>query len=208
MSPRVSAHNREQYLHERRDRILDAAVDVFGREGFAGANVAEIASAAGIAKGTVYLYFTSKEEIFSTILVERSFIPQLSNLMVENQPLETTLRNIAESYYCFMDANLTIFRIAIADSYYFPDHARQVYREIVLKGNQALADFLDRLAKAGLIRPLEAPFLTARVFIGLLSTYILSQEILGGKDITPVERKAWIEEIIQVFLEGVNPDYS
>jgi AcrR family transcriptional regulator len=203
MSPRVAADLREQYRQGRREKIVDAAVLVFGEKGFAGASVADIAKAAGIAKGTVYLYFPSKEEIFTAILVERSFIPYLNDLMVENQPLDVTLRNIAESYYRFLEVNLPIFRIAIADFYRFPDHARQVYQEVILKGNQALANFLEGQSKAGAIRPLADPFLTARTFLGLLSTHIISQEILGGKEITPIDENAWIEEIIRVFMEGV-----
>lgn len=203
MSPRVAADHREQYRQDRREMIMDAAVKVFGEKGFAGAAVADIAAAAGIAKGTVYLYFPSKEEIFTAILSERSFLPYMADLMLENQPLDVTLRNIAESYYCFLDANLPIYRIVIADSYHFPERARQVYCEVILKGNQALADFLEGQSIAGVIRPLPDPFLTARTFLGLLSTHILSQEILGGKEITPIDEDAWIEEIIRVFLEGV-----
>lgn len=204
--PRVSADRREQYLQERRERILDAAAEVFRRKGFAGANVADIAATAGIAKGTVYLYFRSKEEIFTAIMAERSFLPNLADLLVEDQPLEITVRNFAESYYRFMDTNSPIFRLAIADALRFPDHARQMYREIVLKNNQVLADFLDRQSKAGVIRRLENPFLTARALMGLLGAHVLWQEILGGKDVTPISQEAWSEEIVRLFLEGVNRD--
>jgi AcrR family transcriptional regulator len=205
MSARVAANHREQYRQVRRQQILDAAVQVFGEKGFARAVVADIAEAAGIAKGTVYLYFPSKEEIFTAILIERSFVPHLADLMVDDQPLDITLRNIAESFYRFLDTKLPIYRIAIADSYYFPDLIRVVYSEVILIGNQALADFLVRQSEAGVIRPLANPFLTARTFMGLLSTHILSQEILGGKEITPISDEAWIEEIIQIYLEGVKP---
>lgn len=206
MSPRVATNQRDQYMQVRREQILDAAVEVFGSKGYAEATVAGIAAAAGIAKGTFYLYFPSKEEIFTAILAERSFLPNLADLMVTDQPLGVTLRNIAESYYLFMDTNLSIYRIAVANACFFPTQARQVYREIILKGNQALADFLDRLSKAGVIPTLRDPFLTARIYFGLLSTYILSEEILCGKDIQPVDREAWIREIIQVFLDGVKSD--
>ncbi|HEX5417988.1 MAG TPA: TetR/AcrR family transcriptional regulator [Chloroflexota bacterium] len=53
---------------ERRDQILRAAVTVFGERGYAQATISEIASAAGLAHGTVYLYFRSKAEIFETLV--------------------------------------------------------------------------------------------------------------------------------------------
>lgn len=206
MSPRIAANSREQYLQERREQILDAAVDVFGQKGFAAANVADIAKAAGVAKGTIYLYFESKEAVFTTLMAERSFLPRLAHLVEEDQPVEVTLRNIAEGYFQDLEANLPIFRLVIADAARFPDYARQAYREVVLKGNQLLADFLEKQGQAGKIRALKDPFLTARAFMGMLMTYIFSQEILGGKDITPICREAWIEEVLRVFLESLNPE--
>jgi AcrR family transcriptional regulator len=208
MSPRISANLRDGYLQKRREQILDAAVEVFGLKGFAGANVTDIARAAGIAKGTIYLYFPSKEEVFTAILSERSFIPILSDLLQEQQPLEVTLRKVAESYMQYLEANLTFFRLAITDAFHFPEHARQIYREIILKGNQALADFLDEQSKAGILRPLQSPFLTARAFMGLLMTYTLSQEILGGKEISPIQHEEWIQEALSIFLEGVNSNLA
>lgn len=203
MSPLVSANHREQYLQERREEIVDAAIQVFDRKGFVGATVADIASGAGISKGTIYLYFESKEQIFTAILNERSFVPILADLVVENQPLEVVLRNIAESFLRYMETHLSLVRIAMSDSARFPEHARQVYQESVLKGNLILADFLEKRSEAGLIRPLENPFLTARAFMGMVMFHVLTQEILSGKDITPIEQKTWITEIIRVFLDGV-----
>lgn len=53
---------------ERRTQILRAAVDVFGERGYSNATISDIARAAGVAHGTVYLYFSSKIEIFQTLV--------------------------------------------------------------------------------------------------------------------------------------------
>ena len=84
-----------------------------------------------------------------------------------------------------------------------PEHAREVYCEIILKGNRALADYLYRQSESGAIRTLQDPFLTARAFIGLLLNYPLTQELLGGKDVTPIRSEDWIREAVQVFLVGI-----
>ena len=52
----------------RREEILTAAIKVFGKKGFAATCVGDVADAAKIAKGTVYLYFESKEEIYATAI--------------------------------------------------------------------------------------------------------------------------------------------
>lgn len=55
------------------------------------------------------------------------------------------------------------------------------------------------------IRPLENPFLTARAFIGMLMTHLVAQEILGGKNIKPITKEAWIQECIRIFMASISP---
>ena len=56
---------------DKRRRIIDAAVQVFAAKGFFGARVAEIAEAAGVADGTIYLYFKSKDDILISLFEEK-----------------------------------------------------------------------------------------------------------------------------------------
>jgi len=203
MSPIVSASHREEYLRERHEQILDAAIQVFERKGFAGATVEDIASAVGISKGTIYLYFKNKEQIFTTILTERSFIPVPSELDRDDQPLDVILRKIAGNFLGYMETYLPIIKIGLAEASRFPKEARQVYQESVLKGNLVLADLLEKQSRAGAIRSLEDPFLTASAFIGMLMFHILTQELLDGKEIKPIEREEWINEVVRIFLEGL-----
>jgi AcrR family transcriptional regulator len=63
----VRTQTRKQVLTDlRREEILTAAIKVFGKKGFAATCVGDVADAAKMAKGTVYLYFESKEEIYAT----------------------------------------------------------------------------------------------------------------------------------------------
>jgi AcrR family transcriptional regulator len=206
MSPRVSADQREEYLQERREEILDAAVEAFGRKGFSGTSVSDIARAAGIAKGTIYLYFGSKEEIFGAILTERSFVPQLAHLPEDGPAsLEEALRTIAEDYLAFMKDHYPIFRMVLADAHKFPAHLEEVYREVILEANRLVAARLAAESESGRIRPQADPFLTARAFWGMLIVYVVTQHILGGQYFTPIDRKVWVEEVIRLFLDGVQP---
>lgn len=204
MSPLVSNDHREQYLHERRENILDSAMQIFESKGFSATNVAEIASLAGIAKGTIYLYFESKQQIFSAILSERTFVPLLADLLIEDQPLEITLRNLANNFQSYMRTHLPLIRMAMTDGLRFPDCAEQVYQESILKGNLILADYLEKQSKSGNIRPLENPFLTAKAFIGMMMYHILTQEMMGGKNILAISQEDWIDEVIQIFCTSMS----
>lgn len=59
---------KEEIVKKRREQILDAAMEVFSRKGFAMATTAEIARAAGVAEGTIYNYFPSKRELFIAVI--------------------------------------------------------------------------------------------------------------------------------------------
>src|ERR1700739_1366111 len=65
----------------RRQEILAAAIKVFGKKGFAATCVGDIADAAKMAKGTVYLYFDSKEEIYATAV--QTVVAQLHEIVTE-----------------------------------------------------------------------------------------------------------------------------
>jgi AcrR family transcriptional regulator len=211
MSPRVSAERREQYLEERRNQILDAAIEVFGNKGLDVATVDEIAQTVGISKGTIYLYFKSKDEIFDAILAERSTLPLIVNLMEATKDLQESdsfslqllLEHMGNNFLSAIDKYYPLFRLLLADSHRFPVQAEHVYNNLILKANQMFAEFLSAQVKAGKIKALESPLITARCFIGMLIIYVLSQEILGGQRFTPIKRSEWVKETVRLFLEGV-----
>jgi len=211
MSPRVSKNKRDKYLEDRRNQILDAAIEVFGNKGLDVATVDDIAQAAGISKGTIYLYFKSKDEIFDSILAERSSIPYVADIFSPGKmspetaelPLQLFLEQVGIQFLSMMEDYHPLFRLILADSHRFPVQAEHVYNNFILKANQMLADYLSTQSKAGRIRNLESPLITARCLIGMLAIYVISQEMLGGKKFMPIEHRAWVKEAVRLFLEGV-----
>jgi TetR/AcrR family transcriptional regulator of autoinduction and epiphytic fitness len=203
MSPKVSADKREHYLEERRNQILDAAT------------VDEIAKAIGISKGTIYLYFKSKNDIFDAILAERSYMPFLVDSIDTNRisidspgfSLQSFLEDIGLKFLNEMGKDYPLFRLILADAHRYPVQAEHVYNNLILKANIILTDFLTKLSEAGKIRKLDSPLITARCLVGMLIIYVLSQEILGGKKFMPISHQDWIKETVRLFLEGIKiPD--
>jgi AcrR family transcriptional regulator len=79
MSARIS--KKEKKTEERRKQILDAAIDIFSQKGFAAATIPEIAEAAGLAAGTLYLYFPNKRDLFMASIKNLIFTTSLLNLL-------------------------------------------------------------------------------------------------------------------------------
>ncbi|MGD0658158.1 MAG: TetR/AcrR family transcriptional regulator [Syntrophorhabdales bacterium] len=211
MSPRISAERREEYVEGRRNQILDGAIAVFGNKGLDLATMDEIARAVGISKGTIYLYFKGKEEIFDAILSERSLIPQIVDLIDSTDipldspdlSLQSCLEQIGKRYMSGIDHHYPLLRLLLADSHKAPIQAEHIYNNFVLKADQKLAELLIAQAKAGKVRKLHSPLMTARCFLGMLLAYVITQEVLGGRRFTPIQREEWVEEAVRVFLRGV-----
>jgi TetR/AcrR family transcriptional regulator len=113
----TSERRARERVQRRRD-ILDAARQEFFERGFHRPTVDDVAARAEISKGTVYLYFTSKEEILAHLLLEG--LDLLLEDMQEacgSQPSpdpELTLRSLAGAYFHFCQANPTYFRLIMA----------------------------------------------------------------------------------------------
>src|SRR5207248_4621495 len=78
----------------KRERILRAAVDVFAKNGYFNAKVSEIAKAAGVADGTIYLYFDGKEDVLITIFREhtRNYLQSLERELANVRAAEDRIR--------------------------------------------------------------------------------------------------------------------
>src|SRR3954467_15656766 len=80
----------------KRERILRAAIDVFAQNGYFNAKVSEIAKAAGVADGTIYLYFDNKEHLLITIFQEhtRTYLQSLERELMPIRRYEDRLRTM------------------------------------------------------------------------------------------------------------------
>ncbi|MEO1229370.1 MAG: TetR/AcrR family transcriptional regulator [Myxococcota bacterium] len=84
--PKGAGGGRRMSREDRRQAIIDAAVEVFAKKGFFGAKVAEIAETAGVADGTIYLYFKSKDDLLISLFEEKM------EMIIDD--LETTLHSL------------------------------------------------------------------------------------------------------------------
>jgi AcrR family transcriptional regulator len=155
---------------ERPTEILEAALAVFAERGLSGARMEDIAAQAGISKGTLYLYFSGKEELFQEAIREK-VARVLEGLASAAPPGEPVLRltRFIEAYWAHLRrpqfANL--YRLIMAELHQFPHLVRFYADEASGHTIGLLAEIIEDGVRAGQLRS-DDPQVTARMIVGLL----------------------------------------
>jgi AcrR family transcriptional regulator len=184
--------------------IVDAALKVFSRKGYADTRMADIAREADMSYGLVYHYFENKEKLFDAIVEEwwTGFYNELEELQQRPVPTEEKLVGIIRyilSVYGSKPNQISIFVTEVSRGFVYHAHTKgrdkfnrlfTLCREVILEGQ----------AKGVLRSDIQAHYL-AYVFLGSIDTF-LSVMILGKETLTPGREKRIIEGITQIFLHG------
>jgi AcrR family transcriptional regulator len=136
----------------KRRQILDGAGKVFMDLGFDGASMGEIARAAGVSKGTLYVYFADKNRLFEAI-VEREVFEQrkLDFNFDPERDAAATLREFGQAYIELLcrPGGGSAIRTVMAIAERMPEVGRRFYEEILEKTIGRLADYLEARVQAG-----------------------------------------------------------
>jgi TetR/AcrR family transcriptional regulator len=146
---------REREKEERRQSILRAAREVFFRDGFHRATVDDVAERAEVSKGTVYLYFESKETILARLLLEGldELLEELERAYAAAEPLaaDERLRQLGRAYLRFFEEKPEYFQLLMAtDRGRFQDSvAPETYQEVLSASLEGL-DWVVRTIQQGI----------------------------------------------------------
>lgn len=195
---------RRLQAEERRELILDAALQVFSDKGFAGASMRDIARAAGVTEGLLYHYFEGREQLLQACCRERSWQAHLDRLLAEaaGVPLDEMLRRIVTEFLNTLYAHGPVARMLAVEMQRNPELTAQHMAQIEAS-HQTLVDFLRHRQSAGEIRADADPDLAA----GLLMGSAYSVFLLWGT-LPPAEWADLVEHMaraVDVVMRGVAP---
>jgi AcrR family transcriptional regulator len=205
-SPRRHAHWHRR-PDARRSEILDAALAVFAEKGFAAARTKDIAERADIVSGTLYLYFSSKEEIFKSLILE-SIGPRLVALEqmagAFEGPSAELLRMILRTVCQFLRESdrAVLPKLVISEAGNFPELAR-FYLEHVTQPMLALFEGIVRRGiERGEFRTVNFQHAGRLAFTPALFTAIWRTS-LGTLDSEPYDYEGLIETHLDLLLHGL-----
>jgi AcrR family transcriptional regulator len=207
-SPLPTALPRWQRRPEARpDEIIDAALAVFGESGFARAKLDDVARLAGVSKGTLYLYFDSKESLFRE-MVRARVVASLAEAEDFARGYEGSARDLMVQLVRWMytrirgEPMIRISRLVQSELSYFPELARFYFDEVILRARRLVEEVLERGMAAGEFR-LSTNGFAARGLSSLLVHTAQLQCFYHSFDPRALSDEQAVEGLIDLYLHGV-----
>jgi AcrR family transcriptional regulator len=177
-----------------------AALDEFSNQGFAAARLDDVAKRAGVAKGTIYLYFRDKDALFQELI--RSMLTPVVGSLEQLREADLPMCQLNDRLIDFFVREIfgtrrrEVIRLMIAEGRRFPKLAEFYYREVLSKILAAMRALLSRAVARGELPPavaqfpqlLAAPGLIAVVWTGLFDKY------------EPIDVRAMMKAHIDILL--------
>lgn len=188
--------------------LLAAALDCFVEKGFAATRMEDIARRAGVAKGTFYLYFPSKEAVFEA-LVRETLLPRIATLeqsaTMAGLGAEAKLRAIlAMLGQVLADPKLVaIPKLVLAEAGNFPDMARFYRQEVIARGQALLNGLFREGVEKGEFRPLPDLDIMTRLFMGPVVLTALWQTTFAPVEQTPMPIDLVLSTHADLFLTAI-----
>ena len=192
---------------ERPTEILSAALDSFVERGFTATRLEEVAKRAGVSKGTLYLYFDSKDALFKAVIRE-NIVANLERAEQQVEAWEGPSRELlAELFHGWWrtlhESRLTgLPKLMFSEAANFPDLARFYFDEVVERGRRLFARVLERGIARGEFRPLDVPY-TVRVIMAPVVMALISKHSLVKCHIDAMDYDRHLEALIDIVLNGV-----
>lgn len=201
----IARPTRRRRKHERPDEILVAALDEFAEKGYAAARLDDVAKRAGVAKGTIYLYYAGKEALFQSV-VRRAVVPQLDQFENAAASYSGSVEAFLRGPFLMLQKQLLLsdmrrlLRVFIAEGPLFPELTEFYYREVVSRGLGVMRAMIARGVERGELRETALDEFPQPLIAGALVGLIW--ESLFGRD-HPLDIGRMLETHLTLMLDGL-----
>lgn len=196
----------------KREQIMRGASQVFLEKGFDAASMNDIARAAGVSKGTLYVYFANKERLFVELISteKREEVFRIVSLDFENHDVEAVLNKfgrelceiLTKPYY--IKAMRSVFSIINR----MPEVGAEFYSNGPLLCTELLAKYLNAQTQAGVLET-DDPLLAAQQFVELSQSGVMRSVLFGVIDTpSPDEIGRRVDSAVRVFMKSYKAPQS
>ncbi len=204
------AERKEKEKQQRRTAILSAAKEVFHRKGLMSATMDEIAEKAELSKGTLYLYFHSKEELYLSLLDEgdQIFHDMMHKELLPSLPAEQLIKKTADVYYKFYQKYPDYFNIM-----FFLHHgdlqdkvSPELYTECLCRAEKMLGMIEGIFQKGigeGTFREVDTWMMALNLWATANGIFLLAKNKADHKFMKNFDEKMLLDHALDIFLLGL-----
>lgn len=206
-SPRKTRPRWQRRKQARPGEIVAAALDVFVERGFAATKLSDVARRAGVTKGTVYLYFESKEALFKAV-VRETIVPVIAQGEALAQSFTGSARDLLEQlvreYWRLVgETSLAgIPKLMMAEAATFPELTRFYYDEVVTRGHRLMAGVIERGIKSGEFRPVDVK-IAAKLAMSPLMHAVVVRRAFASCMPEGFDVRKYLDAHIDMYLHGI-----
>lgn len=187
--------------------LLAAALDLFVERGFAGTRLDDVAARAGVSKGTLYLYFENKEDLFKAVvranIVERISAARDRLSAFDGGAAELLGTMIRGWWHEFGSTRASgISKLMMAESGNFPDITRFFLEEVIEPWHRLIGAVIERGIKRGEFRPVDVPTFV-QVVTAPMVMLNLWKHSFGPCSARPLDAEAYVETLLEMALASL-----
>jgi AcrR family transcriptional regulator len=192
---------------ERPQELLAAALDLFVERGFAATRLEDVAARAGVSKGTLYLYFTNKEDLFKAVVREH-VLPAIGEteamiLGFEGNSADLLKAIMTGWWEKFGMTKLSgITKLMMAESGNFPEVAQFYHDEVILRWNAMILRALERGVERGEFRAMDLE-VVLKVVIAPMLMLMLWKHSFSACRPEPIAADSFMACYVDVILNGL-----
>lgn len=208
MAPQRSWQRRK---HARPEEILQAALALFKRRGYRGTKMEDVATEAVITKGTIYLYYTNKTDLFRALVREELSLPLatvMDRILVAEEGAEgdalATLQRLCLEFASVLLAEdkLSLSKVMISETAAFPELASIGQAEIVEPMEAALRDVIAAGMSRGQIREISPSVAASACVAPIFQCVARAVSTPGELD----DNRAALSQHLEIIVRGLRPD--
>lgn len=203
-----STHKRERRKQARPRELLQAALSLFVEKGFAATRVEEVAALAGVSKGTLFLYFETKEDLLKAVIREN-----IANLFPAwNEEFNTFKGNSSEMLRYAMRSwwerigntpASGIPKLVMGEAQNFPDIAKFYHSEVIEPGVALIRRILQRGVDSGEFRTIDLDQAVHTVYAPMIFLMMWKNSMGLCASGTQIDPERFIEMQVDVLLHGI-----
>lgn len=187
-------------------KIIEVAIISFAEKGYSNTSTAEIAKKAGVAEGTIFKHYGTKENLLLSIMVPfiKDFFPVkidelIGNLMNDKCSFEEFLRALLTDRNAFLAENREIFQVVVKEIFYKEELRNELLPFVLEVGSNNLKKVIEVFKKQGEIKDIQNEVVLKMMFTAIGGMFITNFVLLNKHSISEKE----IEDVICFIMNGL-----